>query len=121
MHPSSLKTKIITGRLAETRDFYVRCMGMHVVEEWREEGDAGCILALAGGGREALLEIYEGLEPKDVSALSLQFRTKDLRDFQASLPPETKVRGPVERPWGSTYLYLADPNGISVIVYEGGL
>lgn len=121
MYPSSLKTKITTGRLVETRDFYIECLGMHVVVEWREENDAGCILTLAGGGREALLEIYEGLQPEDLSALSLQFRTENLAGFETSLPPCTQVRGPIRRPWGSTYLYLTDPNGISVVVFEGGL
>jgi catechol 2,3-dioxygenase-like lactoylglutathione lyase family enzyme len=120
MYPSSLKTKITTARLAETRDFYIGCFGMRVVEEWREENDAGCILEL-GGGRQALLEIYEGPQPGDFSGLSLQFRTDDLAGFRASVPPEVEVRGPVERPWGSTYLYLTDPNGISVVVFEGGL
>ena len=121
MHPSALKTKITTGRLAETRDFYIGCLGMQVVEEWREESDVGCILALAGGGREALLEIYEGLQPKGLSALSLQFRTEDLAGFEASLPPGIEVRGPVKRPWGSTYLYLTDPSGLSVVVFAGSL
>lgn len=56
-----------------------------------------------------------------IAGFSLQFRTEDLRGFRALLPPGTQVRGPVERPWGSTYLYLTDPNGISVVVFEGGL
>ena len=93
---------------------------MNVVEEWREANDVGCILSLAHGGREALLEIYEGPQPEDLSALSLQFRTDDLAAFEASLPPGTPVKGPLKRPWGSTYLYLTDPNGISVVVFEGG-
>ena len=121
MHPYALKTKIMTGRLAETREFYIDCLGMHVVEEWQEENDVGCILTLARGGREALLEIYEGLQPEDLSALSLQFRTEDLAGFEASLPPRTQVRGPIKQSWGSKYLYLTDPNGISVVVFEGGL
>jgi len=121
MHPAKLKTKITTARLAETADFYITCFGMRLVEEWREENDVGCILALAAGGDEALLEIYEGPQPSDFSALSLQFRTEDLSAFCASLPAGVKARGPTHRPWGSTYLYLKDPNGISVIVYEGGL
>ncbi len=121
MHPLSLKTKITTTRLAETRDFYVNCLGMHVVEEWQEENDVGCILALAPDSREALLEIYKGPQPEDFCGLSLQFRTEDLASFRASLPAGTQVLGPVERPWGSTYLYLTDPNCISVVVFEGGL
>lgn len=121
MHFSALKTKITTPRLAETRDFYLACLGMRVVEEWSEENDVGCILALSLERREALLEIYEGHAAAGFAGLSLQFRTEDLAGFRALLPAGTEVRGPVERPWGSTYLYLTDPNGISVVVFEGGL
>jgi len=121
MYPSVLKTKITTPRLAETRDFYVTCLGMRVVEEWREKDDVGCILALSNVSGEALLEIYEGSGADNFAGLSLQFRTQDLATFRTLLPPGTETRGPVERPWGSTYLYLTDPNGIAVVVFEGGL
>lgn len=121
MHPSALKTKIITPRLAETCAFYVTCLGMRVVEEWKEADDVGCILALASDGREALLEVYEGKPSDGFSGLSLQFRTDDLSAFRARLPKGIECRGPVARPWGSNYLYLTDPNGIAVIVYDGGL
>jgi catechol 2,3-dioxygenase-like lactoylglutathione lyase family enzyme len=121
VHPSALKTKIITPMLVQTREFYITCLGMRVVEEWNEEDDVGCILALANGGREALLEIYEGKQAHDFSGLSLQFRTDDLSAFRANLPRSIACRGPVARPWGSNYLYLTDPNGISVIVFDGGL
>ena len=120
MYPSVLKTKITTPRLAETRDFYMACLGMRVVEEWREKDDVGCILALPGAGSEVLLEIYEGSVAGGFDGLSLQFRTEDLASFTTMLPPGTETRGPVERPWCSTYLYLTDPNGISVVVFEGG-
>jgi catechol 2,3-dioxygenase-like lactoylglutathione lyase family enzyme len=121
MRPSALKTKITTSLLAETRDFYVGVLGMHVVEEWQEEDDVGCILALPDGRREALLEVYSGPATEAFTALSLQFRTESLEGFRSLLPPGIEARGPVKRPWGSTYLYLTDPNGISLIVYEGGL
>lgn len=117
----ALKTKIITPNLDETREFYVACLGMRVVEAWRQVNDTGCILALAGGEGEALLEIYEGSQVDGFGGLSLQFRTDDLAEFRNFLPTGVQVRGPVKRPWGSTYLYLTDPNGISVVVFEGGL
>jgi catechol 2,3-dioxygenase-like lactoylglutathione lyase family enzyme len=119
--PSALKTKITTSKLAQTRDFFVTCLGMRVVEEWQDAGDVGCILALSGDRREALLEIYEGPQPEGFAGLSLQFRTEDLAAFKAGLPATIECRGPTVRPWGSTYLYLKDPNGISVIVFDGGL
>ena len=121
MLPLTLKTKIITPRLAETCAFYVTCLGMRVVEEWQEPDDVGCILALASDGREALLEVYEGKQAEGFSGLSLQFRTENLSAFKASLPAAIECRGPVVRPWGSTYVYLTDPNGISIVVFDGGL
>jgi catechol 2,3-dioxygenase-like lactoylglutathione lyase family enzyme len=121
MWPTTLKTKIITPRLAETRDFFVTCLGMRVVEEWQESNDVGCILALAGDGQEALLEIYDGPQSDGFAGLSLQFRTENLAAFKSALPAAIECRGPTARPWGSSYLYLTDPNGISVIVFDGGL
>jgi catechol 2,3-dioxygenase-like lactoylglutathione lyase family enzyme len=121
MWPSALKTRIITAKLEETRYFFIACLGMRVLEEWQEANDVGCILALAGGGREALLEIYEGPQSENFTGLSLQFRTENLATFKAGLPPTIECRGPTKRPWGSSYLYLTDPNGISVIVFDGGL
>jgi catechol 2,3-dioxygenase-like lactoylglutathione lyase family enzyme len=121
MWPSALKIKIITPKLEETRAFFVTCLGMRVVEEWQEANDVGCIFALAGAGREALLEIYEGPQSADFAGMSLQFRTENLEAFKAGLPSTIEYRGPTERPWGSSYLCLTDPNGISVIVFDGGL
>lgn len=121
MFPRSLKTKITTPRLQETRDFYTTVLGLRVVEEWYQPDDAGCILTFEDDEPIAFLEIYHGPGEHDYSGLSLQFRTEDLGAFKDSLPEDVGVRGPVARPWGSTYLYLTDPNGISVVVFEGGL
>lgn len=117
----SLKTKITTPRLAETRDYYVRHFEMAVAEEWDEAKDKGVILAFRDGREEAFLEIYDGEEIYDFAGLSLQFKTDDLTAFVQGLDPDVERRGPVERPWGSRYLYLTDPNGVAIIVYEGGL
>jgi catechol 2,3-dioxygenase-like lactoylglutathione lyase family enzyme len=119
VYPSALKTKITTSRFEDSRHFYVDCLGMKVVREWREENDVGCVLALGNGEGAAFLEICEAPQPESFAGVSLQFRTDDLAAFQEALPAATAARGPVKRPWGSTYLYLTDPNGISVIVFEG--
>jgi catechol 2,3-dioxygenase-like lactoylglutathione lyase family enzyme len=116
----SLKTKITTQRLADTRAFYESLFGLAVVEEWDDPGDKGVILQFPGGHREALLEIYDGQAAQHFAGLSLQFRVDDVESFAAGLPAGVNFEGPSRRPWGSTYLYLRDPNGIQVIVYEGG-
>ena len=120
MSPDALKTKLTTTRLDETRDWYRAVCGMRIVEEWDEPGDCGCILAFAEGPEQALLEIYRGERASDFSGLSLQFRVADIVAFEAVLPRDVPRRGPVKRPWGSRYLYLDDPNGVAVIVYQGG-
>jgi len=117
---ASLKTKITTPRLADTRAFYESLFGLTVVEEWDEPGDKGVILQFPDGHREALLEIYDGQGTQHFVGLSLQFRVDDVESFIASLPAGVSFEGPDRRPWGSTYVYLRDPNDIQVIVYEGG-
>jgi hypothetical protein len=80
----------------------------------------GVILAFEQGRREALLEIYDGPKAGDFSGLSLQFRVESLEQFLAALPADVVCSDPTPRPWGSTYLYLEDPNQIQIVVYEGG-
>jgi catechol 2,3-dioxygenase-like lactoylglutathione lyase family enzyme len=117
---ASLKTQITTPRLADTQAFYQSVFGLSVVEEWDEPDDKGVILQFPDGHREALLEVYEGSDTQNFVGLSLQFRVDHLESFIASLPAGVLFEGPDHRPWGSTYLYLRDPNDIQVIVYQGG-
>jgi catechol 2,3-dioxygenase-like lactoylglutathione lyase family enzyme len=117
----SLKTKVSTPKYRETLAFYEGVFGMTVAEEWNDPGDVGAILAFSNGQREAYLEIYYVDDQKDFDGLSLQFRVESMADFLTTLSDDVEFDGPTERPWGSTYLYLRDPNNIQVIVYEGGL
>ncbi|MEM9234878.1 MAG: VOC family protein, partial [Pseudomonadota bacterium] len=116
-----LKTKVSTPRIVETQRFYERVFGMVVAEEWESPGDRGVILKFPGGTGEALLEIYYAEDAFDLSGVSLQFKVETMSSFMASLPADISYEGPKPRPWGSTYLYLQDPAGVQIIVYEGGL
>ena len=84
-HVGSMKTKLSTPFLTETRDFYQEVFSMGIVEEWDSPGDRGVILEFRQGSREALLEIYHSDETFDFSGLSLQFRVEDVDDFVGSL------------------------------------
>lgn len=117
--PVALKTRITTGRFADTQDFYERVFGLEVIEAWDSPGDRGVILGLPGGRREALLEVWAGEPPESFAGLSLQWKVSDIAVFRSALPKDVESEGPTERPWGSTYLYLRDPNDIQVIVYSG--
>lgn len=116
--PISLKTKIITPRVDETRDWYRDLIGMEVAEEWNEAGDRGCILSMPASRGEAYLEIFDGPD-HDFAGLSLQFRVRDVDDYSGLDDQRFESRGPEDRPWGSRYLFLTDPNGIAVILFSG--
>lgn len=116
----ALKTKVSTDRVDETVDFYRRLFNMEVAETWNHPNDRGTILRFANGHEEALLEIYAVERPLALEGLSLQFKVADIDAFVAGLPGDVARRGPVDRPWGSRYVYLEDPSGVQVIVYEGG-
>jgi catechol 2,3-dioxygenase-like lactoylglutathione lyase family enzyme len=115
-HLASLKTKITTPLYAETRAFYEEVMGFQIAEVWDEAEDAGVIYRI---GADAYLEIYRGEAGDGFDRLSLQFKTPDLDAFIAALDGRWPWRGPTPRPWGSTYLYLEDPNGVPILVFSG--
>ena len=119
--PISLKTKISTPLFDETVAFYKRVFYFTFVEEWDHPDDKGAILALSNNRDEALLEIYASDVKHDFSGLSLQFRVENIDRFMKTLPKSCNYEGPRPRPWGSTYLYIRDPNGILLVVYEGGM
>jgi catechol 2,3-dioxygenase-like lactoylglutathione lyase family enzyme len=115
----SMKTKIVTSRVEETRDWYRDLFGLTVLEEWNEPADRGCILGLRSTPGEALLEIHHQSLAPDFSCVGLQFRVEDVDSFAAAADERFRSRGPVDRPWGSRYLFFTDPNGIAVVVFSG--
>lgn len=117
--PISLKTKIITSRFAETRDWYRDLFGLEMLEEWDAPDDRGCILGIGGPQGEAFLEIYHAPAEARLDGLSLQLRVDDIARFPVPAEDRFGRRGPEDRPWGSRYLFYSDPNGISVIVFSG--
>lgn len=117
--PVLLKTKIITPRVDVTVRFYETLFGMTRAEEWDEPGDRGCILALPESRGEAYLEVYEGPSDSGFAGLSLQFKVADVEAFAAVAREHCECRGPEDRPWGSRYLFLTDPNGIGIVVFSG--
>lgn len=117
--PSSLKTKLSTPLLVQTRNWYCDLFRLDELEEWDEPADRGCILGIAGTSGDAFLEIYHCDAPLSFAGLSLQFRVDDVDVLVVPEEERFTHRGPVARPWGSKYLYFNDPNGVSVVVFSG--
>ncbi len=119
---TGLKTRIETLFFRESITFYSEYLGMSVLESWDKDGDKGVILGLGSSAQsEAFLELAYVETPKSYEGISLQFRVHDLVALAEKLRGHLEFRGPEKRPWGSTYLYLEDPTGIQVILYEGEL
>lgn len=116
----ALKTKISTPLLEETQSFYQRIFSMNIVDDWDKPDDRGVILSFGGATDQALLEIYYSSTPFYFDGVSLQCKVPSIVEFVKTLPLDIEYEGPKDRPWGAKYVYLLDPNSISVIVYEGG-
>jgi catechol 2,3-dioxygenase-like lactoylglutathione lyase family enzyme len=115
----SLKTRLSTPFLVETRTWYCDLFNLNVLEEWDEPADQGCILGLPGTAAGAFIEIYHCAALLNFAGISLQFRVDDVAGFAVPEGPRFKHQGPIVRPWGSQYLFFRDPNGVSVVVFSG--
>ncbi|MEX0900104.1 MAG: VOC family protein [Gammaproteobacteria bacterium] len=117
-----MKTRIETTQFDETVAFYTELVGLTVIETWDEGADRGAILGLGDSkSGQAFLELAPTALPKSNKSVSLQFRVSDIDAVAERLRDRWSFRGPEQRPWGSTYLYLTDPAGVRVILYEGEL
>ena len=113
---TAVKTRLNTALFEESMVFYMEIIQLPLVTSWNDDGDKGAIFGSNGGyielGSSEVAIVFS-------SALSLQFRVDDIDAFAASIANKWPYEGPVDRPWGSRYLYLTDPNGVSIIVYQG--
>ncbi len=119
---TGLKTRIETPSLQESISFYSELLGMTVLDSWDDDGDKGAILGVGSTvGGEAFLELGYVETARSYEGISLQFRVQDIYNTADKLRDQWDFEGPVERPWGSKYMYLEDPTGVQVILYEGEL
>jgi len=126
----SQKTVIRTMNYSASRAFYTEVFGLSIVEEYDDEnGSKGIILRYGGQESNALLEISEIKESHGYyqeafsekmgsNKISIQLRTDNMLYWADRLQKNWEARGPVLRPWGSQYLYLLDPDGMQVIIYQ---
>ena len=94
-----------------------------------KNGSKGCIMGFNLKHNNALIEISEIKSihnyyqpafdrPVDNDKMDIQIRTDNVDYWAEKLRPIWLMRGPVERPWGSRYLYLRDPDGVHIIIYQ---
>jgi catechol 2,3-dioxygenase-like lactoylglutathione lyase family enzyme len=110
------------------RAFYVDLLGLAVEEEWDEPGDKGCIVSFGdhGGFLEMLAPnpahpkhrpAFE--EPVANDKIEFQIHVDDVDAWAERLADVVDTEGPVTRPWGNRYLWLRDPDGVRVALFQG--
>ncbi len=126
----SLKTTIRVKDFETSKMFYTTILNCKIVEEYDDNnGSRGCILRIGSEESNAFVEISE-IEPKHDcfnssfkkdflnDKIDLQIKTNSIEYWAEKLQNLWKVRGPIDRPWGSKYLYLRDPDGLQIIIYQ---
>lgn len=126
----SLKTAIRTKDFEASKAFYTQILNLEIEQEYNDgNGSKGIILRFGSAGNNAFLEISEIKESHDYfqkafgeslqnDKIDLQLRTDNMDFWEKKLKGKWTTRGPILRPWGSYYLYLKDPDGLQIIIYQ---
>ncbi len=132
-HPDllSMKTVIRTKDFEASKTFYTQLLKLEVVEEYDDgDGSRGCIMRVGPEGSTAFVELSEIAEGHYYfnrafhqsftnDKADIQIKTNAVNYWADRLKQHNwEARGPVLRPWGSHYLYLRDPDGLQLIIYE---
>jgi len=119
---TGIKVRIETPLLEKSVKFYSDYLGLKIMEQWHDEGDRGVILGLTSNvNNQAFIELSYEKQPKNNIGMSIQIRVNSLDDIMNEIRGKINFSKPEMRPWGSKYLYLVDPIGITVILFEGKL
>jgi catechol 2,3-dioxygenase-like lactoylglutathione lyase family enzyme len=106
LHPSDL---------ARTRHFYREILGLAVYREFGDPAALGTVFFLGGG----FLEV-SGSATASVPTVALWLQVRDLaaehERLAAAGAPIT--RAPELEPWGLREMWLADPDGIRIVLVE---
>lgn len=126
----SLKTVIRTKDINASKAFYTQILNLDIIEEYDDgNGSRGLIVRFGQEDSNAFFEIsqikddhnyYQEAFNKSIEndKIDIQLRTDNVEYWAARLKEKWSVRGPILRPWGSYYLYLRDPDGLQIIIYQ---
>ncbi|WP_169301349.1 VOC family protein [Pontimicrobium aquaticum] len=126
----SLKTLIRTKDFEASKTFYTQILNLEIIEEYDDgNGSKGIIMRFGPIGSNAFFEIseisdnhsyYQEQFSKNLEndKIDIQLRTDNIEFWAMRLKEKWNARGPILRPWGSQYLYLRDPDGLQIIIYQ---
>lgn len=125
----ALRGVIRTSDLDASREFYAGVLGLEVVESWDQPEGKGFIVGFGDGGSGGYLELAKAPDPgpgrgsefdqpQSSDKIEIQIETESLAGWTDRLDGRWPYRGPIDRPWGQRYLWLRDPDNVSVVLFE---
>jgi catechol 2,3-dioxygenase-like lactoylglutathione lyase family enzyme len=99
-----------------SRRFYRDALGLAVYREFGDRDDPGLVFFLGGG----LLEISGAGDGTEAGNLALWLQVRDLTAEQQRLQVAGLeiVRAPEREPWGLLEMWIADPDGLPIVLVE---
>ena len=102
--------------LARSHAFYRDTLGLAIYREFGGDDHPGLVFFLGNG----LLEVSGRATASPGDAIALWVQVRDLRAEHRRLTEAgvTVVREPRREPWGLEEMWIADPDGVRIVVVE---
>lgn len=116
MHVLSSRVLVRPVDLDRSLTFYGQTIGLAVSREFGEGGHRGVVYFLGGG----FLEVSGGATGPAGSTVELWLQVEDVGAVHRVLEAAGVeiLRPPVDEPWGLRELWIADPDGLRIVVVE---
>ncbi|MEU6551561.1 VOC family protein [Streptomyces sp. NPDC046915] len=116
VHVLSSRTLLRPTDPERSRSFYGERLGLAVYREFGTGPDRGTVYFLGGG----FLEVSGRSETPPSPALRLWLQVPDLAAAHEELLARDVeiVRPPVKEPWGLLEMWVADPDGVPIVLVE---
>ncbi|MET8948828.1 VOC family protein [Streptomyces sp. NPDC004542] len=116
VHVLSSRTLLRPTDPERSRFFYGERLGLPVCREFGTGPDRGTVYFLGGG----FLEVSGRSETPPSPAVRLWLQVPDLSEAHEELRARGVgiVRPPVKEPWGLVEMWIADPDGVPIVLVE---
>lgn len=115
---TGVKFRLFSRDIQRSVRFYEH-LGFCLSEQWKEINDEGAIVSLNSQSDFPIcIEITKQQIMQSTDSVSIQLKVDNLEAYMHQIKGNIIFGQPVKRPWGSLYLYLEDPSGYQVIVYQ---
>ncbi|MEV5978503.1 VOC family protein [Streptomyces sp. NPDC052114] len=116
VHVLSSRTLLRPADPERSRVFYGRTLGLAVYREFGTGPERGTVYFLGGG----FLEVSGRSDAPPPPGLRLWLQVADVRAAHEELAERgvEVLRPPVREPWGLVEMWIADPDGLEIVLVE---